>query len=114
MNTKAKTHPQKAKAVGANTVVAQEKPSKTTAEATPSTDKKPRQPKKTKVARDVRCTFSLPGSEFDAMQDLRHKLSDAIGRKVKKSQLLNVAARLLLRQTHGKIKAELAKVAAES
>ena len=69
--------------------------------------------KKVKSGKDVSCTFKLPEGEYDALQVLRGSLGDALDRKVKKSELLRVAARIILNQTPAKIKAELAKIAAE-
>lgn len=66
------------------------------------------------ATKDVRCTFSLPGAEYDAVQDLRRKLGDSLGRKVKKSELLRIATRILLSQTQVKIKTELSKVATDA
>lgn len=44
----------------------------------------------------------------------KHVLSDALGRKVKKNELLRVAVRLLLKQTQTKVKSELAAIALSS
>lgn len=69
--------------------------------------------KKVKPGKDVSCTFKLPEVEYDALQVLRGSLADSLDRKVKKSELLRVAARIILNQTPARIKAELAKIAAE-
>lgn len=71
---------------------------------------KPEKLKKVKPPKDVKCTFTLPEPEYDAIQDLRATLSEALGHKVKKAQLLRVASRILLNQTPAKVKAELAKL----
>lgn len=71
------------------------------------------QAKKTKKAKDVQCNFLLPEPEHTSVQELRHKLSEALGHKVKKGQLFRVAARILLNQTPTKLKAELAKIEEE-
>lgn len=68
-------------------------------------------PKKVKPPKDVKCTFTLPEPEYDAVQTLRERLSEAVGRKVKKSEILHLAARILLVQTPAKLKAELGKMA---
>lgn len=88
--------------------------------ATPNKEKsavvattKVEQLKKAKPAKEKQCTFSLPESEYDAVQELRHKVADALDRKVKKSELLRVAVRILLNQTPSKVKAELVKAATD-
>lgn len=68
--------------------------------------------KKVKPPKEIKCTFALPEPEYDAVQELRDKLADAVGHKVKKADLLRVAARILLAQTPAKVKAELAKLVA--
>lgn len=98
-----------------------EQTSVTKKSATPNKEKsavvvaktKVEQLEKAKSAKEKQCTFSLTESEYDAVQELRHKVADALDRKVKKSELLRVAVRILLNQTPAKVKAELAKAATD-
>lgn len=56
--------------------------------------------------------IALLEAEHDAMVEMKQKLSEALGQKVRKSDLLRAALRLLLSQSPAKVKAELTKVVA--
>ena len=51
--------------------------------------------------------FPLTEAEHDALLALKHVVSDSTGAKVKKSALMRVAIRLLLKQPHAKLEAEI-------
>lgn len=59
-------------------------------------------------------SFHMLETEQEALFSLKHVLSDALGKKVKKDELLRVAVRLLLKQTQAKVKAELAAITLSS
>lgn len=67
---------------------------------------------KAKVKREktVKHSFTMPESEHDAVVELKHKLSEVMGSKVKKSDLVRVALQLLLSQPQTKIKSGLVKL----
>jgi hypothetical protein len=68
--------------------------------------------KEVKVRRDkkVKFSFTMHETEHDAVVELKHKLSDAMGSKVKKSDLIRVALQLLQSQPQAKIKAGIVKL----
>ena len=51
--------------------------------------------------------FPLTEAEHDALLALKHVVSDSTGAKVKKSALMRVAIRLLLKHPHAKLEAEI-------
>ena len=51
--------------------------------------------------------FPLTEAEHDALLALKHVVSDSTGTKVKKSALMRVAIRLLLKHPHAKLEAEI-------
>lgn len=120
MKANASSKSPKATAAGTKVVAAKGSPAAEKDDAEPvagklraTSVKKASKAKKVKPGKDVTCSFKLPEGEYEALQELRGSLGGALDRKVKKSELLRVAARIILNQTPAKIKAELAKISAE-
>lgn len=76
----------------------------------PASDK-PKKTTKRERIKMKKTSFHMLETESDALVALKLVLSDTLGKKIKKEELLRVAVRLLLKQTQTKVKAELVALA---
>lgn len=60
----------------------------------------------------VKFSFSMPPVEHDAIVAVKHKLSEVVGSKVKKSDIVRASVLLLLSLPDSKIRAALGKISA--
>lgn len=60
----------------------------------------------------VKFSFSMPPVEHDAIVALKHKLSEVVGAKVKKSDIVRASVLLLLSLPDSKMRAALGKISA--